>query len=127
MEKVREDGRPRERLFDRCSELSLRSDLREVLLQLGIDATFYVFHSLRHGAAAHDFHTASRSFDEIKARGRWKEEENVRLYIQRAKQWLVMEGLPAGAMRLIAFVGSHACHGELFGCPSVKTRFAGVI
>jgi hypothetical protein len=117
---------PRQKLFEDLTPEKLRDDLRDALVRLQVPnatAERYVFHSLRHGGAAHDFHSGNRTFAQVQERGRWKSEDCCRLYVQRARVWLILEGVP-GKIKgpLKELVLGH--HGKRFGLPRCEARFA---
>ena len=80
------EGKRKEgRLFQSLSEYGLRLGLQQALNRLGVPPGEYVVHSCRHGGAAHDYHRNLRTFEAIKARGRWRSEKSCLIYIQQAK------------------------------------------
>jgi integrase len=126
LRKQREVSIGRIRMFESMTAESLREDLKLALQRLAVPGATterYVFHSLRHGGAAHDYHSGAKTFAQVKERGRWKSEDCCRLYVQRAKVWLILDGLPS-KMRapVLELVASH--HGRRFDLPSVEARFA---
>lgn len=113
-------------VFGDLTAEQLREDLKLALQRLEVPQAKeerYVFHSLRHGGAAHDYHSGALSFEEVRNRGRWKSEDCCRLYVQRAKLWLVIGGLPEKCSKAVRdLVTGH--HGKRFELPGSDARFA---
>jgi integrase len=72
----------------------LRCLMQNACRSLGLGATPYVPHSLRHGGATHDF-LRTRSIEHVQFRGRWKSMESSRRYIQMARAKLAQYQVPA--------------------------------
>jgi integrase len=60
---------------------------------LGLDATPYVPHSLRHGGATHDT-LRGASIEQVMFRGRWQQMQSARRYIQTGRAMLVAQQVP---------------------------------
>jgi len=71
----------------------LRRLMRVACGQLGVGATRYVPHSLRHGGATADF-LRTGSVEHVQFRGRWKSMESLRTYVQTARALLAKQQVP---------------------------------
>lgn len=80
------------RVFD-FDDASLRRLMRNASLLLGLGATPYVPHSLRHGGATHDF-LLGRGIAHVQFRGRWQSMESSRRYIQTTRALLAQHHVP---------------------------------
>ena len=80
------------RVFD-FEDASLRRLMRSVSTVIGLGATPYVPHSLRHGGATHDF-LLGRGIEHVQFRGRWQSMESSRRYIQTTRALLVQNQVP---------------------------------
>jgi integrase len=80
------------RIFD-FTESHLRRLMQNACRSLGIGATPYVPHSLRHGGATADF-LRTKSIEHVQFRGRWKSMESSRRYIQTARALLAQYHVP---------------------------------
>jgi integrase len=87
-------------LFPSMSKTRLRHHLATTLEALGVPRGVFVFHGLRHGAAAHDLHTGYRTFAEVQHRGRWRSERCCRIYVARGRTALLTEHLYEGSRRV---------------------------
>jgi hypothetical protein len=97
-------------LFPTLSESRLRRLLRVGLAALGIPRASYVFHSLRHGGAAFDFHHGYLPFAEIQQRGRWISPKTCRIYLQRGRSRLVDGTLPSVPAAMFHVLRRLPCH-----------------
>jgi len=79
--------------------------MRAACSTLGLGATSYVPHSLRHGGATADF-LLTGSVERVQFRGRWKSLESVRTYVQTARALLAAQHVPAELNRLGTLLGS---------------------
>lgn len=80
------------RVFD-FDVSSLRRLMRNASILLGLGATPYVPHSLRHGGATHDF-LMGRGIAHVQFRGRWQSMESSRRYIQTTRALLAQHEVP---------------------------------
>ena len=71
----------------------LRWLLHRVKEQLGLSATPYVPHSLRHGGATYDY-LRGASIEQVMYRGRWQSMVSARRYIQTGRALLVAQQVP---------------------------------
>ena len=71
--------------------------LKEVCNDLELEAG-YVFHSLRHGGATHDY-LAGVPLEEILHHGRWASVASARHYIQAGRALLMATALPAFVLK----------------------------
>eukprot|EP00971_Amphidinium_carterae_P339743 6477718-Amphidinium_carterae.2 len=84
---------PSQKVFT-FSMMEATAALRECCQRLGLDAEEISLYQLRHGGAAEDLMT-TRSFEEVKARGRWSSSDSVKRYTKTGKlQKLVSELAP---------------------------------
>ena len=77
----------------------VRRLMRNVCVQLGLGATPYVPHSLRHGGATADFLRAG-SIQHVQFRGRWKSMDSLRTYVQTARALLAAQHVPPALNQL---------------------------
>jgi integrase len=83
---------PNPRLF--CfSPDYFRRALRHACAELGLSHCHYTPHSLRHGGASSDFLTHG-SIERVQFRGRWKQMESLRTYVQSARAMLAAQSVP---------------------------------
>jgi integrase len=71
-----------------------RRALRHACAELGLTHCHYVPHSFRHGGASADFLTHG-SIERVQFRGRWKQMESLRTYVQSARALLAAQQVPA--------------------------------
>lgn len=92
------------RLVFPFSPSHLRSLLHSTKEKLGLGATPYVPHSLRHGGATRDYlHGAS--IEHVMYRGRWQSMVSARRYIQTGRALLVAQQVPAALNELGLVLG----------------------
>ena len=71
----------------------LRAAFNGAQLLLGLPERCLMFHGLRSGGAGYDLWANRRSFEEIKKRGRWKDEDSADLYVRRTRAMLIRSTL----------------------------------
>ena len=76
-----------------------RRALRQSCLELGLSRCRYVPHSLRHGGASADF-LIHGSIERVQFRGRWKQMESLRTYVQSARALLAAQDVPPALNQL---------------------------
>lgn len=112
-------------VFPRLSVYRLRCEFHDGLDMLGIPRGVYVYHSIRHGAAASDYHSGRHSRKEIMVIGRWTSSKTMMIYIQKGRRLMVNNRLPSGDLSLLAvLVDSN--HMVLWGYPIGPLRFYGL-
>ena len=67
--------------------------------ELGLSHCHYVPHSLRHGGASADF-LIHGSIERVQFRGRWKQMESLRTYVQSARALLAAQDVPSALNEL---------------------------
>lgn len=77
----------------------LRRALRQSCLELGLSHCHYVPHSFRHGGASADF-LIHGSIERVQFRGRWKQMESLRTYVQSARALLAAQSIPPALNQL---------------------------
>jgi hypothetical protein len=76
-----------------------RRAIRDACIQLGVGHSHYTPHSLRHGGASADFLTHG-SIERVQFRGRWKQMESLRTYVQSARALLAAQDVPPSLNQL---------------------------
>jgi hypothetical protein len=77
----------------------LRRALKQSCAELGLSDCHYVPHSFRHGGASADF-LMHGSVKRVQFRGRWKQMESLRTYVQAARALLAAQNIPPALNQL---------------------------
>jgi len=88
------DTSPDALVFAGLTPARFRTLMRQACIALGVGATPYVPHSLRHGGATADF-LRTQDSARVQFRGRWKLQETARTYLQTARALLAAQQVPA--------------------------------
>jgi integrase len=95
---ARTTDEPNPRIFAFSPDYYRRA-MRHACEALGLTHCHYTPHSLRHGGASSDF-LAHGSIERVQFRGRWKQMETLRTYVQSARALLASQNVPPALNQL---------------------------
>lgn len=89
------------RLF-RAAATTLRTKLQELLKRLKWSHLNFVPHSLRYGGAVYDHHVRGLSIEDVQLRGRWKQLDTCRAYVEKGMSQLFNLDFPKESHQRLA-------------------------
>ena len=87
------DTAPDAPVFPGCTAQAMNSYIHSACASLGLSATPYVCHSMRHGGATADY-LRTKSIEHVVFRGRWASLKSAKTYVQQARALLAARAMP---------------------------------